>query len=167
MAALTRRLGRLPTTPEMRLEKRLNLKFPSHSSVLVAGREALRRELHDYCRSHEGYEDVEQILSAVPTSAKPKDAPQETRNRLKHGYVYLLMPGRNHKIGYSISALSRADAIGNMAPDGAVIEHLVRTDDPRGIEAYWHNRFADKRGNGEWFSLSSSDVAAFKRRKFM
>ena len=82
-------------------------------------------------------------------------------------YVYLMKSGRFYKIGRSNSVERRNYDLGIKLPEDLSIVHKIKTDDPIGIEAYWHKRFEEKRKKGEWFDLSSDDVKAFKRRKFM
>lgn len=165
---LTRKLGKVPTKAEMQIEKCVNSAFPSVHPIRRMGTKAeLIPRLLEYCQSHEGFEDVEKILKAAPVSTEPKQSVEQGDGKLQYGYVYLILSARKYKIGYSKAALNRASVVSNLSPEGGEIIHLIRTDDMRGIEAYWHNRFAEKRGNGEWFALSAADVAAFKRRKFM
>jgi len=83
------------------------------------------------------------------------------------GFVYLIRSGRYYKIGRSNAAGRRERELAIQLPEKTQKVHEIRTDDPVGIEVYWHNRFRDLRKNGEWFELTAADIATFKRRKFM
>lgn len=71
------------------------------------------------------------------------------------------------EIRRSVSAEKRAYELQLQLPEKLELIHKIKPDHPTGIEAYWHNRFRDKRMRGEWFNLTSQDVKAFRRRSFM
>ena len=75
--------------------------------------------------------------------------------------------GRFYKVGRSNSAGRREYELAIQLPERATKIHEIRTDDPVGIEEYWHKRFESRRKNGEWFELNASDIKAFRRRKFL
>jgi hypothetical protein len=163
LADASRHFGRIPVAMELRMYKKVDADFPNEKSMLSAfgGKTNLLRRFGDWARSNPGYEDVAAMIPEPTDShdAQPKHTPLE-------GFVYLIRSGRHYKIGRSDELERRVKQIRVALPEAASLVHSIRTDDPAGIEVYWHRRFAERRANGEWFKLTATDVAAFKRRKY-
>jgi hypothetical protein len=87
------------------------------------------------------------------------------------GYVYLFRDSTAHKIGSSIDPASRRLTLQTGNPRAIQLVHQIITDDPKGIEDYWHRRFAARRrlaaGGTEWFDLRKEDIAIFRSRTRM
>jgi hypothetical protein len=159
VADLSRKLGHVPTFSELMLLRRNDSSIPSSRTVLNHfKKDALVANLWHLAETEPQYADLVDLL---PTAAETGQAAVSRQD----GWVYLLKSGSHHKIGRSDTLERRVRVVGVAMPDATVLDHAIRTDDPAGIEAYWHRRFAEKRVGGEWFKLSRADVAAFKRRK--
>jgi hypothetical protein len=165
-AVLTARLGRLPTDRDLRLADSQDSAFPSSKVFARLGNKSeLMRQVRDYCEQVGRHAHVIELCDAyVAPRRRPNAA---ARGEVEYGAVYLIKSGRFFKVGRSNSAGRRSYEIALQLPEKADTVHVIKTDDPVGIEAYWHQRFAPKRRNGEWFALEAADVTAFKRRKFM
>lgn len=164
---LTRELGRLPTEADLRIKGRVDKAFPCHTSFRRLGTWSDRlRKVVDYCTDRDSFREVVAFLAAQPVESGVASSAKRPRDE-DFGSVYLMKSGRYYKIGRSNSVGRREGEIALQLPERTKLVHEIRTDDPAGIEAYWHRRFAERRKNGEWFELTSEDIAAFKRRRFM
>lgn len=165
--ALIRELKKLPVEGEIKRKNRSDKSFPSHSLFnRFGGKEKLIEAVHAYCTQNSGYEDVTAICEErLQHSTQNTAVDRTTSVKVVTGFVYLMKSGRHYKIGRTNSVGRRESELTIKIPVPPRTVHHIETDDPAGIEAYWHRRFVDKRGEGEWFSLSSEDVAAFKRWK--
>lgn len=163
-----RELGRYPTNADIRMKARNNPDFPSHTVFRnrIGKKAELAQRVIQYCQDLGGLDDV---VSACKPFAITSTTADETSVApdTEFGFVYLLRSGKYHKIGRTNSVGRRTYELAIQLPEPAKLVHKIKTDDPAGIEEYWHKRFAERRKGGEWFDLSAADVAAFKRRSFM
>ena len=167
--SLIREIGKFPTVGEYRL-KAFNTKgFPSHSTIRerLGTQSEVVLKIINYCEFHPGYADVIELCKKIQNTLSTEPSISSKEPEINYGYTYLMKSGRFYKIGCSDNVERRNYDLGIKLPESIEIIHKIRTDDPVGLETYWHNRFRDKRKQGEWFDLTKDDISAFKRRKFM
>ena len=166
--SLIRELGRFPTAAEINLKAKLDKSFPVQKTYTkrLGNKSVLAAFIKFYCEEKGGMEDVIQIC--IPhIQPAPIIADNIKQDFPSTGYVYLLKSGKFYKIGSTNNPDRRQYEIGLQLPEKINRIHSIETDDPSGIEAYWHNRFREKRLEGEWFDLNANDIKIFRRRKFM
>lgn len=156
--------GRVPTRSEIDLARRADNLVPSSKYVVshFGGKDGLASALIALAEQDIRFASLKEIV----TEPDLRHSTEAKASRLIDGWVYLLKSGDNYKIGRSDNLERRVKQITVAMPDATNLFHAIQTDDPVGIEEYWHKRFADRRLNGEWFKLTKSDIAALKRRKF-
>ena len=168
-AQMALELGKIPTTSEMGLRARSDPHFP-HAKPFrrFGGKTSLVERVREFANSHPEYSAVATMCEEYLRTQAPQDTTEsDTESNVEFGSVYLMKSGRLHKIGRANAAGRREYELALQTPEKTELVHVIQTDDPVGIEAYWHSRFKDKRHRNEWFKLGAADVAAFRRRKFM
>ena len=73
--------------------------------------------------------------------------------------TYIMKSGNKYKIGKSEDTSSRLKALQTGNPD---IKIILCCEESKVSEKALHNMFSHKRGDGEWFSLTASDIKICK-----
>jgi hypothetical protein len=151
---------------EIRRKAITDKSFPAHTVFdRFGGKDKLIKAVAAYCQDKPEYEDISTICAAAASTSRAPSMDEIIRAKVVVGFVYLMKSGRHYKIGRTSSVARRGGELTVKIPVPPKTIHSIETDDPVGVEAYWHKRFANKRGEGEWFELTPDDVMAFKRWK--
>jgi len=164
IARLIVRMKKWPSETALAGEHRRDGALPSLKTIRRLGGAAdIAAKLVEHCS---GRPELG-VAAEVAASRISNNAPGPARApALVNGYVYMMKSGRRYKIGHTNSPSRRHREVRLDLPDPTHLVHAIETDDPAGIEAYWHRRFQARRvRDTEFFNLDRDDVAAFKRRK--
>lgn len=78
------------------------------------------------------------------------------------GFIYIYGGSGMYKIGKTKNVKVRVRSFLTL-PFKASLIHTIEATDARAAELHYHERYKDKRTNGEWFNLSDEDIEALKQ----
>jgi hypothetical protein len=132
----------VPTDDDLAFERKRDATLPSVSVVRKRASTLVQRAalLREFIGSHPGWSDLEVILENATRSASLDEIHDEGKTQT-FGFVSLVQYGRHFKIGCTNSTERRMREIQLQLPSRTRLIHQIETDDPSGIEAYWHRRF--------------------------
>lgn len=89
-------------------------------------------------------------------------AGKQLRRPDREGCVYVISAGPYYKIGRAKIVSKRLAVVEPLLPFKTELLFCIATDDMIILERQLHERFADKRSNGEWFTLDQEDIEYIK-----
>jgi hypothetical protein len=111
-------------------------------------------------------QEMEQVLSKqmlndekeVANALQEKNIPRIVLKD-KPGYIYLVKASEYYKIGLSKQPKVRFSQIGLQLPFTFEVLHIISASNMYEAESKLHQKYVHRRLNGEWFSLTESEVA--------
>lgn len=126
---------------------------------------AIAEKLLDYIQL--GRDVIDSRLSEA--QHQEEEIAAQSRNSLvplsRPGFVYLIRAGDLCKIGMTISVESRLSSLQSSSSLPIELLHVIETTDMDTTETALHEKFQNKRVNGEWFNLSLEDIEYIKGRR--
>lgn len=167
--SLIREIGVFPIYGQILVKKKRDNKFPSYYALSrgLGKKVELAAKVIAYCRKNSGYDDIIAICEPIAITDSRDENEEAESDSVDFGYVYLMKSGRYYTIGKANHAGRRSYEHQRKLPEKIKTIHTIQTDDPFGVESYWHNRFKEKRTetDGSWYDLDANDIKAFKRWK--
>jgi hypothetical protein len=164
LTLLIKEIGKFPTKANLTMKRHQDETFPSPETFRRLGnKESLVSTVLRYAKD----KDLIDIVTICEGEIKEvaQEDKEEKNTSVRIGEVYLFKHGKYYKIGRTNDAVRRGTELRIQLPEELVLIHSIKTDDPSGVEHYWHRRFESKRMNGEWFNLDLSDLKSFRRWK--
>lgn len=165
-----REKGHWPSRAELDFKHKQDITFPASGTFYTKLGQINNGELVEsismYIKNKSGYNDILSICNSLLSGLEEKEkSVKSVITNEKHGFVYMFKTGRYYKVGCSEDTARRYRELSSQFPDELKHKHKIETDDPLGVESYWHKRFKSKHIKGEIFNLDAADVKAFKRWK--
>ena len=101
----------------------------------------------------------------APERLNPIEIVGEPTSGARAGVVYVLKSAYGYKVGRSNNPPARMRAFGVKLPIVYTIPLCVWFDDCHVAERRYHDMFASKRINGEWFDLDDDDIQHIRLRQ--
>lgn len=169
MISVIRKLGRYPSLSKLRIEN-YNSGFSYYEAIKKRKKYKVVNNIVEFCRNNKNYQDILEICTPLLKELEENKTSVESSFIGVVGYVYLIKSTLMHATVYKIGKtndLERRSKELNQPSNDQILIHSIETDDPDGVESYWHKRFESKRykNKEEWFILKPQDIQSFKKWK--